>query len=548
VRGLIGGPGDVASAFGATVLQEALEWLLGGLKGTITLALVKYLVHVDLAVGQSLARLTGPMIVVGGFFLVVGLITSIGDGYREIVAGTDTAARVIGQAIFRAIGLAILLGSWFWIVPLATDVANGVSGYVLSDGATGSALRRTFASEWLLDRGFPLLGLLTGVMLAFAILLLVVLKFVIAIAFAALYVGGPALIGFAALPRIGNLPLAIATRGLLTLTAIPLIWTVVFAAWAGVSAGTFDTAAGDGGVIGGLMGPGLFLAGLVVMLGVTKKVLAMATLGVGLAVPGAMIARSAVVATMTRRLGGALRSASVDAATTRASSEGLPTTSRARTDDGAPGVGRPVPEASARAAAARPRRELQVTDRVVKPFGPEEVARHHSASAANAVLHVEPNGAFAVPHAVSHEAVADAAREVEYRRAEAAPSAEEVRQAGKLLTAADRTAFALAAEVASREEPIRAQRHFARAMSRQIAAAPAIDSRERAAAITVASADPQVVRDAFAPTTRSFELDRPPSSHGYDPRLMDPSGGLDRFRDQLGAKRPRSQGDEEPGA
>src|ERR687895_482497 len=304
VGNLIGVPGDVASKLGATVLQEALEWLLGELKATITLELVQFLVHIELAVGESLSKLTGPMIVIGGFFLIVGLITSVGDGYREVVAGTDTAARVIGQVIFRVIGLAVLLGSWFWAVALAVDVANGMSGYVLSDDAVGSALRRTFAGETLLNLGFPLLGLLTGIMLAFAILGLVVLKFIIVIAFAGLYVGGPALIGFAALPRVGNLPLAIATRGLLTLTIIPLLWTVVFAAWAGVSAGVFDTATGEGGgVIGGLMGPGLFLAGLVVMLGVTKRVLAMATFGVALAIPGAAIARSTITTAVTRGVG-----------------------------------------------------------------------------------------------------------------------------------------------------------------------------------------------------------------------------------------------------
>ena len=43
--------------------------------------------------------------------------------------------------------LAILLGAWFWLVPLAVDVANGMSGYVLSDEAVGSALRRTFAGS-----------------------------------------------------------------------------------------------------------------------------------------------------------------------------------------------------------------------------------------------------------------------------------------------------------------------------------------------------------------------------------------------------------------
>jgi hypothetical protein len=93
VKDLIGVPAEVASTLGASVLQDALEWLLGGLQATITLGLVKFLVHIELAVGQSLTQLTGPMIVIGGFFLIVGLITSIGDGYREVVAGKPTPRR-----------------------------------------------------------------------------------------------------------------------------------------------------------------------------------------------------------------------------------------------------------------------------------------------------------------------------------------------------------------------------------------------------------------------------------------------------------------------
>jgi hypothetical protein len=100
---------------------------------------------------------------------------------------------------------------------------------------------------------------------------------------------------------VGTLPLAIATRGLVTLTLIPLAWTVVFVAWAGVSAGIFDAATGAGsGVVRALMGPGLFLAGLVVMLAVTKRVLSMASFGLPLAVPGVGIVRSTVRSAVTR--------------------------------------------------------------------------------------------------------------------------------------------------------------------------------------------------------------------------------------------------------
>jgi hypothetical protein len=133
-----------------------------------------------------------------------------------------------------------------------------------------------------------------GIFLAVAILTLIVLKFMLAIAFAVLDVGGPALIGFSAFPRVGRLPLAILTRGLATVTLVPFAWTVVFVAWAGVSAGTFDTVTGKGsGIVNALMGPGLFLAAIVMLLAVTKKTLAMATFGMPLKIPGAGLARMA---------------------------------------------------------------------------------------------------------------------------------------------------------------------------------------------------------------------------------------------------------------
>lgn len=300
VKNFIGTVGDAAEAVGGEMLQQALEWLLGGLETVITLWLVKFLVTIHVPLDGPLETATGPLIVIGGFFLVVGLITSVADGYREIIAGTDTAPRVIGQAVFRVIGLALLLAAWPWVLPLAVDVANGMTGYVLSDAAVADALRNTFAAGKL----NPLLWLLAAIFLAIAMLILIVLKFVIAIAFACLYVGGPALIGFAALPRVGSMALSMATRGVVTLTAIPLAWTVVFVAWASVSGGMFAEFDGDGKVAG-LMGPALFVAGLVIMLAVTRKLLSMANMGLRTAPPGAGVARSAVNITAARAAMGA---------------------------------------------------------------------------------------------------------------------------------------------------------------------------------------------------------------------------------------------------
>jgi len=294
---------------GASVLKDALEWLLGGVEAKVTLEVIRFLVAIELPVGGSLKAVTGPMIVIGGFFLVVGLITSVGDGYREVIVGTDTASRVLGQAIFRVIGLALLMGSWYWLVPFVVEVANGMSGYVLSDQAVTKALGRTFITGELgapLLAAWPLLGLLIGIGVAMTLLVLVVLKFVIVIAFACLYVGGPAFIGFGALPRVGPPLVGMVLRALFTLMLIPLSWAIVFVAWAGVNAALLEDVPRDKFVTV-LMGPGLFLAGLVVLLAVTKRVLSLASSGLRLSVPGSGLARIAMSLAVYRGLGGALK-------------------------------------------------------------------------------------------------------------------------------------------------------------------------------------------------------------------------------------------------
>jgi hypothetical protein len=119
-------------------------------------------------------------------------------------------------------------------------------------------------------------------------------------------------------------------------------------------------------------------------------------------------------------------------------------------------------------------------------------------------------------------------------------SVDDVREAGEVLTVADRSAFAAAAEVSQREGPDRAQRHFERTASVQIAGAPALDSGEREAAITIASAKPEVVRQAFERDYRSLVQDDP-TRHGYDRDLFDRQGGLERFREKSEGERGAPQ-------
>jgi hypothetical protein len=546
---LVGGPSlnplDGLKDIGGDILQSALEWLLGGIQTVITLALLEFLVTIELPIGDSLQEATGPIIVIGGFFLVVGLITSVGAGYREIIAGTDTAPRVIGSAIFRVIGLALLLGAWFWIVPLAIDVANGMSGYVLSDDGVAQAVRRAAATQTALSFQFPLLALLTAVFLSIAMLVLVVLKFVMTIAFACLYVGGPALIGFAALPGVGRIPLGLVTRGAVTLTVIPLAWAVVFVAWAGVSAGTVDSIGGDGaGIVNALMGPGLFFAGLVVMLAVTKKVLAMATFGLALSVPGAGIARHAVSMAAVRGLlgggGGAGADATADAAQAPTkggggdASVGGDGAGQAQTAPA--GQGQTGPPKYRRLEEARGSESPGAlhTERQRQRAQNEGAERDERDRDATALAAGMVRGAWRSrePRPEAYQALAGEVDEQHgaWRRAPEAP-ADRLISAARDLPPGDQSGFAGAAKAAidhHHDDPRRAAAEFRHASINQYAGR-AMDEPQRKAVAIVAAAEPQKVWEAFGAererfTWRESGHSAPPSqgsgSEGYDPTLF----------------------------
>lgn len=532
---IVGGPSlnplDGLKDIGGDILQSALEWLLGGIQTVITLALLEFLVTIELPIGDSLQEATGPIIVIGGFFLVVGLITSVGAGYREIIAGTDTAPRVIGSAIFRVIGLALLLGAWFWIVPLAIDIANGMSGYVLSDDGVAQAVRRAAATQTALSFQFPLLALLTAVFLSITMLVLVVLKFVMTIAFACLYVGGPALIGFAALPGVGRIPLGLVTRGVVTLTVIPLAWAVVFAAWAGVSAGTVDSIGGEGsGIVNALMGPGLFFAGLVVMLAVTKKVLAMATFGLALSVPGAGIARHAINMAAARSLlggvggGGAGTDAAADAA--KAPTKGGDASADASVGgDGArhqaqakptrqnqPGPDKRQLDTSGRGSPGALHTERQ--RQRAQNEGAERDERDRDASALASGM-VRGAWKSREPRPEAYQALAGEVDEQRgaWRRAPEAP-ADWLTSAARDLAPGDQSGFAGAAKAAidhHPDDPRRASAEFRHAAINQYAGR-AMDEPQRKAVATVAAAEPQKVWEAFGSERERFTWREPGQS------------------------------------
>lgn len=552
--GILGGGGDTLgdalAGAGAGLMKEILEFLIGDIQAVVTVKTVRFLTEINVSLGPTMQQLTGPMLVLGGLFLVVGLITSVGDGYREVAAGTDTAARVMGAAIFRVVGLAVLLGSWFWIVPLAIDVANGMSGYLLDDRAMQGALSKSFRASALLSIN-PLFALLIAVAVLMCTLVLLVLKFVIVIAFAILYLGGPVLLGLAALPRIGGIPLAIAVRGTLTLTLVPLVWAIVFAAWAGVAGGLTEDVGDAGDALQRVIsGPALFLAGVVIVLGVTKRLLALTVMGTALAVPGGGVVRSALSYAVGRGVAGAAVAGA--AATAPAPGQLAPADTplkgagAAPSEAGTAGVGA---SRSRRTTFSRPLLapspiQREWAERTRHRAATEETERQEDARDVQSVatLHrgvwqePRPRNAGereAMRDPINHERMSDRVDELRTVWREVPP--QRVAEAAADLPAGDRAGFAAAAKSAIESQPSnreRAWREFRDSGLTQYAGR-VVDDHQRDAIETLIASDPKTVWEALSSDYERYmwrePRDQKPGT-GYDPRLFDQRGGLSDFR------------------
>ena len=284
-----------------------MEYLFDGLVNTVTLGFIRWMTQVDLVFSDELRNVVGPVVVIGVFFLLIGLLAAGLQAMAAVASGTDTAARAFSAVAMRIGALAVFMGAWFTILPLGVSFANGMSTFMLSDPAVEAALKQTFIVQGTgafdaatgCTRGCgvaPILLLLLLLVVAFTVVVMLILKYVLTFGFAVLYVGGPALIGAGGIPGIGQTALNMLVRTLGIFIVIPLTWCIVFAAWVGVSAGLRHAPgrAEDAVLYNVIDGPGLFAAAMLVLLGVTRKLLKMASpLGAPIGIPGARLLAAA---------------------------------------------------------------------------------------------------------------------------------------------------------------------------------------------------------------------------------------------------------------
>jgi len=315
VSPVINGGGKLLGWFGGKVggaaadvvlsgVQAILDWIYGGLTNTITPFVMKFLTRVDLVFEGGLERMVVPLVVIGAALMVLGAVSSVIQGYGGVIAGTASSASVISGVLMRVAGLALLLGCWHTLVPIAVDVANEFSAYVLTDQAINDALAKTFgltaaggASAGIAAAAVaPIVLVILLTLLAIFFIVLLLLKYVVIFAFAVLYLGGPVMIGLGAFPGLGSVAINALIRSLAILMLIPLSWATVFAAWAAVNSTIVSNPPKDAGAyaLSVINGPGIFVASCLVVLGVTRALVKMATpLGAPLNIPGARLVMAA---------------------------------------------------------------------------------------------------------------------------------------------------------------------------------------------------------------------------------------------------------------
>ncbi len=279
---------------------------------------------IQLDFSGSLDQVVGPMYVIGAFFLLIGLIVSSMRAMAAVVGGTDTASRAFSAVALRICCLAFVIAAWHTILPFTVKLANGLSGYVLDDQAVQTALQKSFfvteafggaAGAACAGTGVgcvvtPIILLVLLLLVAVTIVTVLILKYILAFGFAVAYVGGPVALGVAGIPGVGESALNMLVRSVCVFMMIPLVWCICFAAWVGVVASTIDTPSGaQDAVLQVVNGPGMFAAAMLVLLGVTRKLLQMAMpLGAPLGLPGPL---RFLLATAAVKFGGPMAQAAV---------------------------------------------------------------------------------------------------------------------------------------------------------------------------------------------------------------------------------------------
>jgi hypothetical protein len=249
VGDLVGGVGGaIGGAVTGTLLdgfKAIINLLFGGLQSAITVALIKWMTTIPNLSGGHVGQLESSIAVGAGGLLAATMTISIVRFWSSGLTGDGAWAGAEGVA--RAAVAAALIGLWPPIFDLAIRLSNALQAGILGGGVQAQ-LKALFRDLDVIGiAGGALTGGLVPMFLAIVIavvgimmlLALVAMKIVITALTIVLFCAMPLAFVVWPIPELAGIT-RLCLRSLAVVVAIPVVWCLIFGAFAAIGADTFS--------------------------------------------------------------------------------------------------------------------------------------------------------------------------------------------------------------------------------------------------------------------------------------------------------------------
>jgi len=254
--GAVGGLGDAIGGIGGAIggavtgtlldgFKAIINLLFGGLQSAITVALIKWMTTIPNLSGGHVGHLESSIAVGAGGLLAATMTISIVRFWSSGLTGNGALGGAEGVA--RAAVAAALIGLWPQIFDLAVRLSNALQSGILSGGVQAQ-LKALFRDLDVIGLGggaltggiVPMfLAIVIAVVGILMLLALVAMKIVITALTIILFCAMPLALVVWPIPELAGIA-RLCLRTLSVVLAIPVVWCLIFGAFAAIGADTFS--------------------------------------------------------------------------------------------------------------------------------------------------------------------------------------------------------------------------------------------------------------------------------------------------------------------
>lgn len=241
-----GGIGDAATG----IFKSLVSWLFGGIQAQVTKSLISYLVALPNFRGGNVGELSHTTSAIA-FGLIGAVMTfSIARYYLAGMSLSGAGGYEAFEGVIRTVGAAMFIMVWPFLFDQLVALANTASAAVMQSHGVADDVTRLFRATFtvtVLSGVGPLIGIVIALAGTFLLLGLLLMKVVMSAALAVLFVGMP--IAVVLWPIAGLSWIArFAARGLTVILLAPLLWALVFAAFAAIGVDALSLRGGGGAI------------------------------------------------------------------------------------------------------------------------------------------------------------------------------------------------------------------------------------------------------------------------------------------------------------